>query len=361
MTSKLILGDCLDAIKEIKDNSVALVLTDPPYYRIMLNEQDGTKHEWDNQWLSFEAYLTWVRCWALEVKRVLKNNGSFYVFADDRRAYRVRMEIERSGFVLINEIIWVKKNNMTIKGWANYRCYSPITERILFFAVAGSDDVAMSESQYEIACDGLVSKVFSPLREYLIGEKDKVGITLDEVNILVGTASMAGRHYFANSQWCFPTKEHYERMQLTFNVVFKKLKTVGEAGKMSNTELEEVLRQNYEVLRQNYEDLRQNYEDLRRYFNPKANYTDVWTTNLTSCTDIQIHPTQKPISIIRRIIETSSKEGDIVLDLFSGSGTTGVAASNLGRDFIGIEKSEEYFKIAQARIGEAEKQTRLVF
>ena len=182
---------------------------------------------------------------------------------------------------------------------------------------------------------------------------NKVGITGDEINALVGTASMAGRHYFANSQWCFPTEEHYIRMQLTFNVVFKKLKTVQEASKLSNVELSEVLRTNYEVLRTNY-------EDLRRVFNPERNFTDVWQTNLTAATDNQMHPCQKPELLIKRIISTCSKEKAVILDPFMGSGTTGVACQQLGRSFIGYEISPEYFKIAEKRINEAVAQAKLV-
>lgn len=343
-TSNLILGDCIERMKELPANSIDAVITDPPYYRIMTTEWNGNKHEWDKQWATFEEYLVWLEKVIIETKRILKPNGSLYIFADDKRSAAVRFRIEKLDLCLLNEIIWVKRNNMTRKGWGNYRCFAPITERILFFGRA--------ETEYELTCDGLVSSVFSPLRKYLIDEKDKVGITLDDVNTLVGTASMAGRHYFANSQWCFPIKEHYERMQLTFNVVFKKLRTVEEAGKMSNAEISDVLRSNYEVLRSNY-------EDLRRYFSPKQDYTDVWTTNITQSSEEQFHPTQKPISIVQRMIEASTKEGDVVLDPFMGSGTTGVAALRLNRNFIGIELDEKYFKIAEKRIGEVKAQTRL--
>ncbi len=60
------------------------------------------------------------------------------------------------------------------------------------------------------------------------------------------------------------------------------------------------------------------------------------------------HPTQKPVGICRRIIETN--RGGVILDPFMGSGTTGVACKELGRNFIGIEISEEYYKIAEKRI-----------
>ena len=62
------------------------------------------------------------------------------------------------------------------------------------------------------------------------------------------------------------------------------------------------------------------------------------------------HTTQKPVELIKRLIRISSRENDLVLDPFVGSGTTGVACKNLNRNFIGMELDEEYFKIAQSRI-----------
>ncbi len=62
------------------------------------------------------------------------------------------------------------------------------------------------------------------------------------------------------------------------------------------------------------------------------------------------HPTIKPLNIIQTLVANSSKEGETVLDCFMGSGTTGVACARLQRNFIGMEISKEYFKIADLRI-----------
>ena len=67
------------------------------------------------------------------------------------------------------------------------------------------------------------------------------------------------------------------------------------------------------------------------------------------------HPTIKPLDITQKFIKNSSKKGDLVLDCFMGSGTTGVACKNLERDFIGIELNRDYYKIALERIRENEK------
>ena len=64
----------------------------------------------------------------------------------------------------------------------------------------------------------------------------------------------------------------------------------------------------------------------------------------------KLHPTQKPVELMEYLIRTYSNEGQVVLDNSMGSGTTGVACMNTGRCFIGIERDEGYFKIAQKRI-----------
>jgi site-specific DNA-methyltransferase (adenine-specific) len=62
------------------------------------------------------------------------------------------------------------------------------------------------------------------------------------------------------------------------------------------------------------------------------------------------HPTQKPIGLMKHFINLLTNENDVVLDPFMGSGSSGVAASQLNRKFIGIELSQEYFSIAKQRI-----------
>lgn len=66
-----------------------------------------------------------------------------------------------------------------------------------------------------------------------------------------------------------------------------------------------------------------------------------------------VHPTQKPVDLLEYLIKTYTNEGDTVLDSCMGSGSTGVAAVNTNRSFIGMELDEKYFEIAQNRIKEA--------
>ena len=73
-----------------------------------------------------------------------------------------------------------------------------------------------------------------------------------------------------------------------------------------------------------------------------------------------LHPTQKPVLLMEYLIKTYTNEGETVLDFTMGSGSTGVAAKNLKRNFIGIEQDANYFNIATERINKEEKQLKIL-
>jgi site-specific DNA-methyltransferase (adenine-specific) len=82
--------------------------------------------------------------------------------------------------------------------------------------------------------------------------------------------------------------------------------------------------------------------------------TDVWWHTIVSPTGKEKtgYPTQKPVGILRRIIQASSKEGDTVLDFFAGSGTTGFVANELGRKFILVDQNPESIEVIKNRLPE---------
>ena len=90
-----------------------------------------------------------------------------------------------------------------------------------------------------------------------------------------------------------------------------------------------------------------------------SEYTGYPTQLLEYIGERGLHPTQKPVPLFEYLIKTYTNEGDLVLDNCMGSGTTAIACINTGRNFIGIEKDEEYFNIAQKRVKEAQGQKRL--
>ena len=96
-----------------------------------------------------------------------------------------------------------------------------------------------------------------------------------------------------------------------------------------------------------------NYKLMKEENNGKQ-MKDVWLINLPKKIEKQYgkHPTQKPEALLERIILASSKENDVILDPFNGSGTTGVVAKKLNRKYIGKEKEEEYLKLSTKRLNE---------
>ena len=93
------------------------------------------------------------------------------------------------------------------------------------------------------------------------------------------------------------------------------------------------------------------HNDLTKHSTYKQEYTNYPRGILKHTQDSpSIHPTQKPLALMEYLIKTYTNEGETVLDFTMGSGTTGVAAKNLNRSFIGIELDEQYFKISKDRI-----------
>lgn len=91
--------------------------------------------------------------------------------------------------------------------------------------------------------------------------------------------------------------------------------------------------------------------DLMKEINGGKQMKDVWILNLPKKVEKKYgkHPTQKPLSVLERILLASTKEGDVVLDPFNGSGTTGIMCSRLNRKYIGIDKDKEYLDLTIKR------------
>ena len=94
-----------------------------------------------------------------------------------------------------------------------------------------------------------------------------------------------------------------------------------------------------------------NYDVMKEMNNGKQ-MKDVWEGSLTPKKEKKHgnHPTQKPLYILERILIASTKENDIVLDIFNGSGTTGIACTNLGRMYVGIDNVKEYLDLTIKRL-----------
>ena len=346
---QVITGDCLEVLRGLADSSIDLILTDPPYFRVK-------NLPWDRQWDTAAGYLAWLDLVLAEFYRVLKPNGSLYLFASPKMAARVEVLIG-GRFNVLNRITWAKHDGTYNKGglWSRadkgaLRRFFEQKEEIIFAEHHGADGYAKGEAGYSAKCDELRGFVFEPLRAYLAGERDRAGLTTrqvaEEFQKRTGSRTVTGMagHWLERVQWTLPTAENYQWLRETFS-------RLNHGG--------DYLRREYEDLRREYEDLRREYEDLRRPFNVTADvpYTDVWTFATVQAYPGK-HPAEKPQPLLRHIIEASSKPGAVVLDAFVGSGSTGEAARGVGRSFIGIEKDETWANYARARIAKAAEQAR---
>ena len=332
---QLMHGDCLLLLPMLPDNSVDLILTDPPYM--------GVKSEdWDNQWSSSAAFLGWLGEVLKQFHRVLRPNGSLYLFASPQMAARVECKVGET-FNVLNHIVWQKEKD---RGKHAQSCkevlrgYFPNTERIIFAEHFGADNMAKGEAGYEAKCDELRGFVFEPLRAYLAKERDRAGFTTrcvaEHYQKRTGSRTVTGMagHWFEQVPWALPTLESYHWLQSLFNA-----------------HESQYLRREYEDLRREYEDLRREYEDLRRPFGVSADvpYTDVWDFETVGIYPGK-HPCEKPLPLLRHIITSSSRPGAVVLDAFAGSASTGVACLETGRQFIGMEQDANYYRQGQIRL-----------
>ena len=316
----IINDDCMNILKKLPNKCVDLVLTDPPYYKIV-------KNEWDNQWKNIFEFQKWVSEIGKELQRVLKDNGSLYWFGDDKTIAYCQVELDKY-FNLLNNIVWYKTNGMCQKGTRLYRSYAPVTERILFYD-KGEDKTGLTMIFNS-------PDLFLPIKTYMRAEKDKIkkekGFKTEQefkefIDEVTNTRSVVSRHYFSDSQYTFPTPE-----------IYAKLQTTG-------------------FFRKEYEELRKEYEELRRTWNNINTAIDVLSFPIIS--EKTIHPTQKNLKIINYLLERSSNENDLILDPFSGSGTTAIACHNLKRNFICIEKDYDYWKASCERLANAQAQLNL--
>ncbi len=127
----LINGDCLDILKQIKDNSVDLVLTDPPYKTISGGDSDGINSKRPSGIMRgnrelFKHKNVNHNDWLLEVYRVLKNGSHFYCFTNSLNLSHILSTAENCGFKLHNILVW-EKNNCTPSQYYMKNC-----EYILF-------------------------------------------------------------------------------------------------------------------------------------------------------------------------------------------------------------------------------------
>lgn len=249
---QIVQADCLDFLRNVSDESVGLVLTDPPY-NIGFDAGAG----WDSQWATEKEYLEWCREWTLECVRTLSPGRMFIVWGtlktDTFLKYKLDVLNSIPSMVRQNEIVW----------------------------------------------------------SYNWGGRTKT--------------NFARKHEYA---WCYSKGESF-----LFNA--------------DDVRVERKMRTN----------MRTGHEHVKGTIP-----TSVWErNNHTMSKDFcGWHPTTKNVEVLERMVRAYTCEGDTVLDIFSGSGSTAVAAVRAGRNMVGCEKNPDYHRRSLARIAELAPNTKIV-
>lgn len=302
--------DCLDGLKKIDDKSIDLIFTDPPY-NIKYKNQG-----WDFR----DDYLGFMEKVFVECDRVLKDTGSFYFFHNQYYTIHVLQDIidNNTSFYCKNFITWHKKN-LLIKNWGypsrnKKTCLNKFfqtCEYILYYTKSNLDTRTIVHRD---------KNKFREIRDYLKEEKIKSKLKYKEMYHILKSHTF--KHYFSDYNFIFPSEKDYKKLQVVTGC-FKK---------------------EYEELKQEY--LRQK-EEYYKEIGVTFNKFDLEMENFIETTiknSNRIHPCQKPREVIERYIRISTNTGNIVLDLFSGSGMIPKVAKELKRKYIGFELNKEYYK-----------------
>ena len=317
---KLFNNDCLDEMKNIKDKTFDLVLVDVPYGQ--------TECHWDIQ---IDLSLMWI-----ELKRIGKDNCQYIFFTTTKYGYKL---IGSNELWFRYDIVWEKSpvgflnvNKMALRAH----------EMIYIFSNAGTDDIELNRN---IDNRAYAKKVF----EYI----NKPQKQIDEDIGNMGAVHFRG---YKGIQFGLPTEKTYNKLISLYNI--DKMEGFIKFEKLKNDKTDKKI----------YNPQKTKGKPYKTQGGKKKN-NDVYGTHIkTACTnetgdrhpttiikfngDVGLHRTQKPVLLCEWLIKTFSNEGAVVLDFCMGSGTTGAACINTNRDFIGIEKDNDIFKIAQSRLND---------
>ena len=281
-------GDILDGLtfhKNRKDNDdFDMIILDPPYYR-------KVDEAWDKQWQTKEEYYDWCRNWIDAVYSVSKKSCTVWLFGYVDELRTLSFLMEDVGFTFRQQIV-IDKGLQSIAGRSskNLKSFPTATEYCWMFYRDTKDEI----------------------RDYLQAGRKSLGWTGADVNRHLGKAVTGGGTFStiasvkkAKEFRIYPTKDDWTKLQEVMNLP--------------------------------------SFEELVYSFKVPKGCTDVWS-DISFYNQKKIHPTQKPSSLIKRIIETANRPQRI-LDPFMGSGVTYKVAKSSEYDhtYLGIEKDELIF------------------
>jgi len=294
--NQLLLGDCLAVLKEMEDNSVDSIVTDPPYGLSFMGKK------WDYDVPSVEI---WAEC-----LRVLKPGGHLLSFAGTRTQHRMAVNIEDAGFEIRDMIAWVygsgfpKSHNVgkKVKGW-----------------------------------DGFGTALKPSIEPVTVARKPFKGTVV--ANVMqhgTGAINIDGCRVEGVKGW--PDSKQYNPGHLAGGS-----KATAEFQDNSLNPSKFNGRWPANLIHDGSDEVTQLMSSAARFFYvPKCSKKDRDEGNN--------HPTVKPTDLMAYLVRLVTPPGGIVLDPFMGSGSTGKAAVREGFTFIGIERDEEYYAIAEQRV-----------
>lgn len=283
--------DCLDGMKQLENNSVDLIATDPPY---------NIGKDFDNENSSKGEYLNWCSKWIPELSRVLKYGGAIWVTLGWQCVAEIKCLFDKCDDLrLKNWVIWYRQD-----GWKGDRGFAHSYEHILYFIKSPIKEERILE-----------------FRNYMNEARKKKNLSLSQINAKLGWATTGGgcaSGYMGDKEdKQIPSPNHYEQLRSLLD--------------MDNS----------------FDDLVNDEKYIK--FNKVDECNDLWITPKSEQHRLG-HPTQKPLKLFQRMIKASSNEGDLILDPFMGSGTTAFACKSLKRNFIGFEINKEFVDIINKRM-----------
>ncbi|WP_287873664.1 site-specific DNA-methyltransferase [Microcystis sp. M034S1] len=316
MQTKLIHSDCLEALKNLPDNSVDSVVTDPPYGLSFMGKK------WDYDVPSVEV---WAEC-----LRVLKPGGHLLAFAGTRTQHRMAVRIEDVGFEIRDMIAWVygsgfpKSHNLKDdwKGWGT--ALKPALEPIT---------VARKP-----LCGTVAENVLKHGTGALNIDGCRVGRDADDVSGWSQTGSKASENRaMSGGNYARDAKPDAEG-RWPANLIHDGGEFLGEQARF------------FYCAKASKRDRDEGLDAFKPKARPTMGSGIGGQPDQAKPNNRNVHPTVKPTDLMRYLCRLVTPPGGTVLDPFMGSGSTGKAAMLEGFNFIGIEREAEYIEIAKARI-----------
>jgi len=320
--NQVIYGNSLKVLTRLASESVELCYMDPPFFcnRSFDSTKDGKTISFDDNWNNdLEKYLDFMRKILEQCHKVLKKTGSLYLHCDNHASHYLKVELDkifdRKNFR--NEIVWRRHNahNDTKQG---AKFFGRVHDVILFYT---------KSKNYTF------NPMYAPYPEEYVKKYYKYTEPKTERKYALGDMSGPGGKAKGNPRYQFMGITRYWRFSK------KTMKRLEEENRI-------VQRRKGTVPLQ------------KRYFDEMNGGTilqDIWeddavkSVQLTKKENVG-YPTQKPTRLLERIIQISSNEKDLYLDVFSGSGSGLVAAKRLQRKYIGVDNNLQAVKIARNRL-----------